>query len=69
MDTEFSDGLHLIFLHGKPGIGKLTTSKELIKYLPKYKLFHNHLVIDPILKLFDYPSQPMIILQKYLKKH
>jgi len=44
-------------LHGAPGVGKLTTGKEL-KKLTGYPLFHNHLVVDMLISVFDFGTQP-----------
>lgn len=44
---------NLIFLHGPPASGKLTIAKEL-SAITGYKLFHNHLVVDTLLSLFDF---------------
>ncbi|KAJ4160860.1 hypothetical protein BFJ70_g13232 [Fusarium oxysporum] len=37
-----------VYINGFPGIGKLTIAKELQQLLPDSKVYHNHLVIDPI---------------------
>jgi len=37
----------LVFLYGPPGVGKLTVAKELAK-LTGFKLFYNHLTIEPV---------------------
>lgn len=48
--------MHIILIHGLPGVGKLTVAKELAKKTG-YKLFHNHLTIDLVSSLFtlSYP--------------
>ena len=64
---EDDDSLRLLFLHGLPGVGKLTTSKILVEtqeYLPNYKLLHNHLIIDPITTLFTFASPPFVKLRE-----
>ena len=45
----------LLFIHGPPACGKLTIAKELALILP-YKLFHNHLLVDTLLSVFDFGS-------------
>lgn len=42
---------HLIFIYGFIAVGKLTIAKKLTK-LTKYKLLHNHLIVDFIENLF-----------------
>ncbi len=42
-----------VFIYGPVACGKFTTAKELAK-ITDFKLFHNHLVIDAVLSLFDY---------------
>lgn len=45
-----------IYINGYPGIGKLTIAKELEKLVPNSKVYHNHLLIDPIAPLVDRDS-------------
>jgi chloramphenicol 3-O-phosphotransferase len=47
--------MELIFIHGPPGVGKLTAGRELQK-LTGYKLFHNHLTVDMVGAVFDFHS-------------
>ncbi|MBD0327065.1 MAG: AAA family ATPase, partial [Pyrinomonadaceae bacterium] len=49
--------MKLIFLHGLPGVGKLTVARELAK-LTGFKVFHNHLAVDLVESLFEFGSQP-----------
>lgn len=55
--------MKLIFLHGMPGVGKLTVARELEK-LTGFKLFHNHLTVDLVLSLFEFGSPPFIELRE-----
>lgn len=41
--------MHLVFLHGAPATGKYTIARELAA-LTGYELYHNHLVVDDVLK-------------------
>jgi len=53
----------LIFLHGLPGVGKLTVARELAK-LTGFKLFHNHLAVDLVESIFAFGSQPFVELRE-----
>lgn len=44
-----------IIILGPPAVGKMTVGQEIQK-LTNFKLFHNHLIIDAILPLFDFES-------------
>ena len=55
--------VRLIFLHGLPGVGKLTVARELAK-LTGFRIFHNHLVVDLVESVFDFGSQPFIDLRE-----
>ena len=41
--------MHLLFLHGPAAAGKYTVAKELAA-LTGFELYHNHLVVDEVLK-------------------
>eukprot|EP01031_Cornospumella_fuschlensis_P037058 gene37058-44976_t len=45
----------VIILHGPPGAGKYTIASNLAS-LASLRLFHNHLVVDSLLALFDFGS-------------
>jgi adenylate kinase len=53
----------LIFLHGLPGVGKLTVARELAK-LTGFKIFHNHLAVDLVESVFEFGSPPFIELRE-----
>ena len=51
--------MKLIFLYGLPATGKLTVAQELAT-LTSYKLFHNHLVVDLLLSVFESACQSQL---------
>ena len=53
----------LIFLHGLPGVGKLTVARELAKPTG-FKIFHNHLAVDLVGALFEFGSRPFVELRE-----
>jgi len=55
--------MKLIFLHGMPGVGKLTVARELAE-LTGFKLFHNHLTVDLLLSVFEFGSEPFVELRE-----
>jgi shikimate kinase len=57
--------LRLIFLHGLPGVGKLTVARELAQ-LTDYKLFHNHLAVDLVESVFEFGDRPFVELREMI---
>lgn len=57
--------MKLIFLHGMPGVGKLTVARELAA-LTGFKLFHNHLAVDLVESVFEFGSQPFVELREMI---
>jgi len=55
--------MKLIFLHGLPGVGKLTVARELSK-LTGFKVFHNHLTVDLLLSVFEFGSPQFVELRE-----
>lgn len=55
--------MRLIFIYGLPATGKLTVAQELAK-ITGYKLFHNHLVVDLLLSVFDFGTAPFVRLRE-----
>lgn len=55
--------MKLIFLHGLPGVGKLTVARELAR-LTGFKIFHNHLAVDLVEAVFEFGSQPFVELRE-----
>ena len=55
--------MRLIFIHGMPGVGKLTVARELAK-LTGFRLFHNHLTVDLLLSVFEFGSEQFVELRE-----
>jgi len=55
--------VNLIFVHGMPGVGKLTVARELSR-LTGYKLFHNHLTVDLVESVFEFGTQAFVELRE-----
>jgi hypothetical protein len=45
--------VHLVLLIGPPAAGKMTVGAEVAR-LTGYKLFHNHMTIEPFLEVFEW---------------
>ncbi|HJU55530.1 MAG TPA: AAA family ATPase [Pyrinomonadaceae bacterium] len=55
--------MKLIFLHGLPGVGKLTVARELAQ-LTGFPVFHNHLAVDLVGSVFEFGSRPFVELRE-----
>jgi hypothetical protein len=55
--------MKLIVLFGMPATGKLTVGQELAA-LTGFKLFHNHLVVDLLLSVFEFGSPAFVELRE-----
>lgn len=60
--------MNFIIIFGPPAVGKMTVGLELEK-LTGLKLFHNHSTIEPVLKFFDFGSDPFRRLVDSFRKH
>ena len=49
--------MHLVMLFGPPAVGKMTVGREIARRTG-YKLFHNHMSIEPILDIFEWGTPP-----------
>jgi hypothetical protein len=49
--------MHLVLVFGPPAVGKMTVGHELAK-ITGYKLFHNHMTVEPVLDVFPFGSPP-----------
>lgn len=57
--------MQLIFIHGRAAVGKLTVGREL-QALTGLRLFHNHLVVDALLAVFPFGSEPFVRLREHV---
>jgi hypothetical protein len=55
--------MDLVFLHGGAASGKLTTARALEELLG-YPVSHNHLVVDMLLPIFPFSSEPFVRLRE-----
>lgn len=55
--------MRMIFLHGPGAVGKLTVARELASQTG-LRVFHNHLVVDAALALFDFGTEPFVRLRE-----
>jgi AAA domain len=57
--------MRLVVLFGMPATGKLTVGRELAA-LTGYKLFHNHLVVDLLLSVFEFGSPGFVEMREQI---
>jgi hypothetical protein len=57
--------MELIFIYGAPAVGKLTIAREL-SALTGFRLFHNHLTVDLVSAVFDFGTEPFILLREQI---
>jgi hypothetical protein len=57
--------MKVVFIYGLPASGKLTVARELAA-MTGYKLFHNHLVVDLLLPVFNFGSTPFVELREQI---
>ena len=53
----------IIFLYGRPGVGKLTVGEHLAAETG-YRLLHNHAVVDLATSLFPFGTPPFVVLRE-----
>ena len=51
--------MDLLVIFGPPAVGKMTVGREVAR-LTGYKLFHNHMTVEPVLELFEFGSPPFV---------
>jgi hypothetical protein len=57
--------MDLVVLHGRAAAGKLTTARALGGQLC-WPVFHNHLVVDLLLEMFEFGSAPFVRLREQM---
>lgn len=55
--------MKLVFIYGPAASGKLTVARELAERTG-FALFHNHLVVDALLAVFPFGSEPFVRLRE-----
>jgi hypothetical protein len=49
--------MELVVIFGPPAAGKMTVGRELCR-LTGWKLFHNHMTVEPVVEIFEFGSEP-----------
>jgi hypothetical protein len=57
--------MDLVFIHGPAAAGKLTVAREL-SHMTGFRLFHNHLTVDAVTAVFDFGSEPFVLLREQI---
>jgi hypothetical protein len=57
--------MRLVFLHGPPGVGKLTVARALAE-LSGFSVFHNHLTVDLVAAVFEFGSPEFVRLREQI---
>lgn len=57
--------MKVLFLYGRPGVGKLTVAR-LVAAASNLRVFHNHLVVDTALALYDFGTPGFVALRAAL---
>ena len=57
--------MDLVFIHGPAAAGKLTVAHELSR-MTGIRLFHNHLTVDAVSAVFDFGSEPFVLLREQI---
>jgi len=52
-------GVRLVVIFGPPAVGKMTVGRALTAQ-SRFRLFHNHAVLEPLLEVFDYGTPPFM---------
>ena len=52
--------MKLVLIVGSGAVGKMTVGQELMK-ITNLRLFHNHMMIEPVLDIFGYFNAPVIM--------
>ncbi len=55
--------MKLVFIHGRPAVGKVTVARELAR-LTGWRLFHNHLTVNLALALCDFGTPGFVALRE-----
>lgn len=59
--------MHVVFIYGPPGVGKLTVANQLVA-LTGFKLLHNHLTVNVVASVFARESQAWFRLLRRIRR-
>lgn len=59
--------MHLLIIMGPPAAGKMTVGQQIAARTP-YRLFHNHLSIEPFLEVFDYGTPSFVRMRDLVRE-
>ena len=59
--------MHLVMLFGPPAVGKMSVGREIARRTG-YKLFHNHMSLEPILDIFDFGTPAFMRLTQLIRR-
>ena len=58
--------MHLVIVFGPPAVGKMTVGREICARTG-YRLFHNHMTVEPLLGVFDFGTPPFVRLSAEIR--
>ena len=59
--------MHLVCIIGPPAVGKMTVGREVCARTG-FRLFHNHMSIEPLLGVFDFGSPSFLRLNRMIRR-
>lgn len=59
--------MHFVCVYGPPAVGKMTVGRALCD-LTGFKLFHNHMTVEPVLEIFEFGTPPFVRLVSEMRR-